>query len=421
MKALVSSAELATALKHITRSVPKRPSHPVLANILVVAAGGRLKLRAYNLSGDTRQVEMTIPAEVEVEGETTIPAFGLRDFVVDDGLCVMLESKSGESEESQQIVVSKFDGTNKKGSCTFPTITADDYPEMNLGEKIEERLSISPGPFMDAINNVIHAVSKDEAKPLLTTVNLQIDVKGNRLQVAATDGHRLSVSSVDLSYVVGARGTLGDSGDSHDSPEPLNVNIPSYAFVELSKVVGKQFTPLSPKAIHFVIANHVIEITYGNYTIIFPAVVGTYPNYAQLTPSSFLRTATLSGNDLAGILKLAGKVAKDYNNVVRFSFGSDEVAVSAKGNETRVFSSSLPYHAENGDFDGFEIAFNVTYIQDALKCEGLMPTKDSDVTIKMNAPTTPVILQSVESDGTIGDDLAKANFYELIMPVQIRS
>ena len=78
MRVSVLQDQLLRAIRIVTKAVDSRPTLPVLANILLVAEAGRLKLVATNL-----QVSITthVGARVEVEGSITLPAKTFADLV----------------------------------------------------------------------------------------------------------------------------------------------------------------------------------------------------------------------------------------------------------------------------------------------------------------------------------------------------
>ncbi|MFN9619594.1 MAG: DNA polymerase III subunit beta, partial [Synechococcaceae cyanobacterium] len=80
MKLVCSQAELNTSLQLVSRAVAGRPTHPVLANVLLTAdaATGRLSLTGYDLS---LGIQTSLPASVEGSGAITLPARLLGDIV----------------------------------------------------------------------------------------------------------------------------------------------------------------------------------------------------------------------------------------------------------------------------------------------------------------------------------------------------
>ena len=73
MKLVCSQSELSSSLQLVSRAVASRPTHPVLANVLLTAdAGtGRLSLTGFDLS---LGIQTSFSASVETSGAITLPS-----------------------------------------------------------------------------------------------------------------------------------------------------------------------------------------------------------------------------------------------------------------------------------------------------------------------------------------------------------
>ena len=80
MKLVCSQAELNTALQLVSRAVASRPTHPVLANVLLTADAGtdRLSLTGFDLN---LGIQTSLPASVDSSGAVTLPARLLGEIV----------------------------------------------------------------------------------------------------------------------------------------------------------------------------------------------------------------------------------------------------------------------------------------------------------------------------------------------------
>ena len=78
MKVICKQQDLARGLTTVSHAVSSRSTLPILANILVVTESDRIRLTATNL-----EVGITcwVPAEVQEEGTTTVPAKLFTEFV----------------------------------------------------------------------------------------------------------------------------------------------------------------------------------------------------------------------------------------------------------------------------------------------------------------------------------------------------
>ena len=73
MKLTCAQSELSSALHLVSRAITSRPTHPILANVLLTAdaATGTLTLTGFDLN---LGIQAQIPASVDSSGATTLPA-----------------------------------------------------------------------------------------------------------------------------------------------------------------------------------------------------------------------------------------------------------------------------------------------------------------------------------------------------------
>jgi DNA polymerase-3 subunit beta len=385
MKVVCSQSELNAALQLVSRAVATRPTHPVLANVLLTADAGtnRLSLTGFDLN---LGIQTSLAASVETSGAITLPARLLGEIVsrlASDSPITLATEESGEQVQL----------TSSSGSYQMRGLSADDYPELPMVES-GMTLKLQPAGLVQALKGTLFASSSDEAKQLLTGVHLRFNDKA--LEAAATDGHRLAVLQVD--------DALQDSANSSDdAAEGFAVTLPARSLREVERLMAgwRSDDPVSL----FCDRGQVVFLA-ADQMVTSRTLEGTYPNYGQLIPDGFNRTLALDRRGLIAALERIAVLADQHNNVVKFSSQPDEgvVQISADAQDVGSGSESLPASLTG---DAIQIAFNVRYVLDGLKAMG-----SDRVVLHCNAPTTPAVLKP-EGDA--------AAFTYLVMPVQIRS
>ena len=385
MKVVCSQSELNAALQLVSRAVATRPTHPVLANVLITADAGtnRLSLTGFDLN---LGIQTSLAASVETSGAITLPARLLGEIVsrlASDSPITLATEESGEQVQL----------TSLSGSYQMRGLPADDYPELPMVES-GMTLKLQPAGLVQALKGTLFASSADEAKQLLTGVHLRFNAKA--LEAAATDGHRLAVLQVE--------DALEDAAaNSDDAAEGFAVTLPARSLREVERLMAgwRSDDPVSL----FCDRGQVVFLA-ADQMVTSRTLEGTYPNYGQLIPDGFNRTLALDRRGLIAALERIAVLADQHNNVVKFTSQPDEgvVQISADAQDVGSGSESL---AANLTGDAIQIAFNVRYLLDGLKAMG-----SDRVVLHCNAPTTPAVLKP-EGD-------AEAFTY-LVMPVQIRS
>ena len=388
MKLVCSQAELNTALQLVSRAVASRPTHPVLANVLLTADAGtdRLSLTGFDLS---LGIQTALTASVESSGAITLPARLLGEIVSrlsSDSPITLATDEAGEQVELK----------SSSGSYQMRGMSADDFPELPLVES-GKAVKVNAMALLKALRGTLFASSSDEAKQLLTGVHLHFD--GKAMEAAATDGHRLAVLS--LADALSVETTV--SSDTDVEGENFAVTLPSRSLREVERLIAgwrgdDQVSLFCDKGqVVFLAADQVVTSR---------TLDGTYPNYRQLIPDGFARSFDVDRRAFIAALERIAVLADQHNNVVKVSGDNTSELLQISADAQDVGSGSESLSAEFTG-DAVQIAFNVRYVLDGLK------VMDSDrIVLRCNAPTTPAIISPKDDD--IG-------FTYLVMPVQIRS
>jgi DNA polymerase-3 subunit beta len=182
MKLVCSQAELSSSLQLISRAVAARPTHPVLANVLLTAdaATGRLSLTGFDLS---LGIQTSLPAAVESSGAITLPARLFGEIVSRLSADSPLTLSCTEGEEQVEL-------TSLSGTYRMRGMPAEDFPDLPLAQS-GTPIRLNAESLVKGLRATLFASSSDEAKQLLTGVHLRL--AEHSLECAATDGHRLAV------------------------------------------------------------------------------------------------------------------------------------------------------------------------------------------------------------------------------------
>jgi DNA polymerase-3 subunit beta len=376
MKLVCSQTELNASLQLVSRAVAGRPTHPVLANVLLTAdAGtGRLSLTGFDLS---LGIQTSLAASVQSSGAITLPARLFGEIVsrmpADSPITLSCE------EGSEQVEL-----TSASGSYQMRGMPADDFPELPLAQS-SIPIRLDPDVLVKGLRATLFASSGDEAKQLLTGVHLGLDEQG--LECAATDGHRLAVLRLE---------------NSAEGEGSVDVTVPARSLRELERLLSARS---GGDAVTLFCDRGQVVFHWADQVLTSRSLDGTYPNYRQLIPDSFARTLGLDRKAFVSALERVAVLADQHNNVVKLSTDpvAGQLAISADAQDVGSGSEALAADVQG---DAIQIAFNVRYVLEGLKAMG-----SERVELRCNAPTTPVVLSPLDDPG----------FTYLVMPVQIRS
>jgi len=381
MKLLCSQPNLSANLSLVGRAVPARPSHPVLANVLLVADAEtqQVSLCAFDLS---LGIQTSFPAQVEVGGKLTLPARLLNDIVsrLPEGELTL------EADTDEVGLVTLICAT---GRYQVRGMSADEFPELPVVED-GETVQLPVESLIEGLKGTLFAASADESKQVLTGVHLMIQSDG--LEFATTDGHRLAVVQT----------VTAEEGDaSAEVTGDKEVTIPAKALQELMKMLERQTG--SSVTVQFDPGQAVFEWTDQRLTS--RLLEGQYPNYRQLIPKSFNRQLTVERRLFLSALERIAVLADQKNNIVKLSLDStnQELSLSVDAQDVGSGKETIPAQITGEDLD---IAFNVKYLMDGLKA-----ISSNEIQLQMNTSTSPAI----------ASPLSGLKMTYLVMPVQIRS
>lgn len=384
MRLVCPQTQLAANLAIVGRAVASRPTHPILANIRLDAdsTNQSLGLTAFDLN---IAVQVSFPAQVVDGGSITLPAKLLNDIVSrlpDEDITINFEKDN--------TVVTIICGSGRYQMNGLPI---EEFPELpQIGED-GETTYLPVESMLNGLAATLFATSADETKRILTGVHLT--ATSDRLEFAATDGHRLSVLQTGF-LDADEPPVTGDTVTTN-----LEVTIPSRALRELERMLNQQTE--GAIAVKFDRANMIFQS--ANQILISRLLDGTYPNYRQLIPNRFDRQVTVERKLFLSALERIAVLADQKNNIVKITIDSigQEISLSVEAPDVAAGRESLPAQISGEDV---EIAFNVKYLLDGLKA---LPS--NEIQIQMNNPTSPAVLVPIGA--------TKMTY--LLMPVQIRN
>jgi len=376
MKLTVLQENLARGLGMVSKAVSPRSTLPVLANILIASDEGRLRLSATNLE---MGITCWIPARIEEEGSTTVPARTFSDLVStlpSDQVLLKLDA------QTQTLNVRGGTSTND-----IKCIDAQEFPPMPVPD-FEGAVQINVGDFREMIHQVAFAASSDEARPVLMGVLVQVDK--DKLTMAAADGFRLSVRRAVLST---------------PSTAPVSAIVPAQALKELARVATDSEEP-----IYMILPKGRGQVVFRvkDVEVVSQLIDGTFPDFQQIIPRSYKSRTLVSTSSLLKACKQAEIFAREGSNVARLNIKTaqsemqpSEVEISATSEETGKNETIVEATV---DGTGLLIAFNVKFLREALEV-----IRTPNVALETSAPNAPGVVRPV------GDD----QFLHVIMPMHL--
>ena len=216
MKIRVERDALADAVAWVARSLPNRPTAPILAGLLMYASGDEVTLSSFD---STTSAQVTMPAEVTDEGTVLVSGRLLNEI-----------ARSLPNKPVEMVA----DHTQVELTCgsarfSLQTLPVDEYP--TLPEMPTQTGLVDASVFEKSVSQVVIAAGRDELLNVFTGV--RVEINGDRLSLLATDRYRMALkeltwqpSSPDIEGAVLVPGrVLADTAKSLTSGKTVTVSL----------------------------------------------------------------------------------------------------------------------------------------------------------------------------------------------------
>jgi DNA polymerase III subunit beta len=366
MKLSCSRDALFAQLQAVTRVASTHTAVQALSGVQIHASDAGVELRATDL-----EVGLRVPLEATAErdGDVVLPARLLLDVV----RALPADAVTLEVRPTEQDV----EITSAGAIFHIRTLRSEDFPPLPEAPG-EATVSVPAQAFVETIQTVARAASRDETRPVLT--GILVSASGQELQMVATDSYRLSVKRTAL-----------------DAPldGSFEANVPARALQELARIAqgaGDQLTV-------GVGANQVV-FQAGGAVLSSRLIDGQFPNFSQLLPDAFEHELKLSGEEFTDVVRRISLLAQK-NAPLRLAFAEGEVTVSAQTPDVGEARETLPVPFAG---EPLEIGFNPDFLRDGLESVG-----GADVVLKLISALRPGLIEAADDSG----------FQYLIMPIRL--
>ncbi len=392
MRLSILQENLSKGLSIVGRAVSARSTLPVLGNILLSTDADRLKLAATNLEVG---VSCWLGARVEDDGAVTLPARLLTDWV-----------NSVPPEKIQMEMVVRTMSVNLKCArfeSNIKGIDASEFPLIPTADG-ENSLALPAADLRKIIDQVAFAAAdaKDTSRPALTGVQVQLE--GDRMTLAATDGFRLSVR----------RTVLPSPG-----PNVPSVIVPARSLAEVSRISGEA-DPERPVEITVATARNQILFrligqgegqrgAFHQVDLVSQLIDARFPDFNAIIPKGYTTRTVLETASFLQALRPASLFARDASDriVLQITPGTDtapgKVTIQATSAETGDNVSEIDALVEG---TALEIAFNARYLAEVLSV-----IDTPQVVLETSRSDRPGVLRPVGA--------GPEEFTHIIMPMQL--
>lgn len=376
MKFRVDRDVFADAVAWAARTLPVRPSSPVLSGLLIEANDEGLVLSTFDYETSARA---TLSAEVSDEGTALVSGRLLAEIT--------------RSLPAKPVEMA-LDGARMTLTCgsarfSLQTMPVEDYP--SLPDMPAATGTVKSEVFAHAVAQAITAAGRDDMLPVLTGVRIEID--GDTISLLATDRFRLSQREL--------------TWDPRTPDESAAALVPAKVLGDTAKslTAGSEITiALSSTGAGEGIIGFEGQVAGGIRRTTTRLLDGEFPKVRSLFPAEHLTVAKVDKAALVESVKRVALVA-ERNTAVQLKFEDGVLTLDAGSGDEAQASESIEAEITG---DGLTTGFNPAYLLD-----GLTAIDEGVVELAFTQASKPVVIS--------GSAEADPGFKYLLMPRRLLS
>lgn len=382
MKIICSQESLFHGIQIVQKGISPKIGLPIYNGILFeVGVNNKLHLFATDLEIG---IDCNVPAQIVESGAVVIPNKIISELI--------RKFPKGnieiESSEKNNIIIRENNSIYK--ILGFSSEEFSNFPEIKLKNKIKLKQKI----FKEAIYQTIFATSKDEGGSFLN--GILIKVIDNKMEVVATDSHRLSYKNIEELVIEKA------------SPEVFEVIVPYRALAELYKLLSEEEWLeiwVEDKQIMFILEG------VNNIRLYSRLIEGKFPDYHQIIPNSFKTEIKLNNQEFRDKIERISLFGREDLNTVKIEISNKNIDKQTEERSEMLIKAENPTIGEALEklicFKKGEdtvIAFNAKYIIEAARV-----INSENILLKLNESLSPAIIAPEEDK----------NYLHIVMPMRI--
>ncbi|MTJ14964.1 DNA polymerase III subunit beta [Anabaena sp. UHCC 0187] len=368
MEVICEQAKFYDALFLVNCATPAKPSHPILANVLIIADVETQQIHL-TVTDIALTIQASFAAQVLLKGEITVPVQILLEIVkhCPNGT-ISLNSQTqvtqSSDDDKQQTKICCLCLSDADGKYEIRGISAEEFPPTNIIDAAP--VSLATTIFKDGLKGVLYAVSTDENKYILTGVHLQLAQE--KLKFIGTDGHRVAITEL-CTHRIGRKTRQEVSSQEVQSQqvpseEIMQFTLPGRVVREIARNLNDDVESIN---LLYDDQSNRLGFAWQDVVLSCQVVEGIYPDCEQLlTKFSFEKEVILEKAPLVKALERLSVLTdkKEKGIYLQFDGSLQQLRLSIErefGKGDQVIVANLPTEMM------LNIQFNLKYLIEAAK------------------------------------------------------
>lgn len=369
-----SSKALHTALCKASKCIASKNPLAILDNVLLTCKGEN---NFYFISASSSS-QLTIPAPLTLfegtfEDPVALPIKTFIPFLATLPDCTLSMIFDKDSNTIALTYCTDSNGNTKEGKASIPFLDGTEFP-MLIEPKGDTTKLVLPVPFFnEVLAHSANFTSKNELRPQMNCLCMDVLEDRSTLNFVATDGQTL----IRTTY---SNDPTNGGSEFFKGGKPGRLLLPSMFFRTMSVFDGCEVVEIESDT-------HTLKFTADDIELICKSIDKIYPNYASVIPMGNPFYISFNKKEMIEIIKRVSIFGdKNYNRLMLTKNGMF-IDVSAKDVDYSTAADDQVFIIDSQCDEQFRICVNVGRIEDSLNAI------DSDnVRMQLSEPNRAILI-----------------------------
>lgn len=322
---------LLTPLIQVTGFIDKKHTMPILANIYLAKSANQI-----TIIGNDMEIQASVTSfSDDMIGEDfaiTLPGKKLQDI-----LKALPENTDIKFEVEENKVLIKSGRTK----FVIQTLSVEHYPLLKIIDSAICEFKLAQSTLKTLIAQIQYAMAEKDSRVFLN--GMFLEVRGNLLNLVATDAHRLSFISHTLD----------------DSCNDCSAIIPKKSILELYRLLED-----SNEEVQIKIYPNQISFNMPNKELITKVIDGKYPEYERVIPLNNDKLCLINREEFLKTVDRIAVIGIDRLRTIRIAIENNQLILSCKNEDNEESQDQIEINAPH-DIN-LTLNFNISYLRDLL-------------------------------------------------------
>jgi len=377
MEMVVRKTDLLRELQLFQGIVERKNTIPILANVLIEASDGEVKLLATDLEVGLRS---RCDASVAKRGSLTLPAKKLYEIIK---ALPETDVRIEEDKNGVKVAADRFDSR-------MQTLPREDFPTLPESTGVANA-TLARDVLRQMVGKTQFAITGEDTRYFLN--GALFILRPDSMSLVSTDGHRLALVTVPRESVKAKDKSSADAKD-----EEVRVILPRKTLLELGRLLSEG----EGEILYERGENHLF-FSIGGRLLISRMIDGQFPAFERVIPKSNDKRVEFDRDRLTSAVRRVALLSNERSRAVKFLMDKGKVEIASSSPEFGEAKEVLMVDYTDAPVT---ICFNAQYVLDFL---GVVET--DSVALEFKDEMSQAVMKPIGAEGY--------DYTYVIMPMRV--